>query len=899
MEQADEAMRQVADRSPVLKQAAAENAALSDELQSSTASLERISVEKDNLGKELKRMEGRLGSVRQKVELAGLSQALGLVLLDVQRNLPDVRLLRKKAAVNGQVIAETGLRQIQHEEERKGLADAAAYISGLTAGYPPEEAGKIDMELRGILATRQELLNQIITFNQAFLGQLAEIDVIYRQFVNAVTSYDTFLAERLLWMRTTAPLRLSDFSGLPREVAILISPGRWLATAQSLVAQVDFSPILFLVCLVTATLLWNKTRLRSWLEKLVSQAANPATYRFGDTVQAVGSTLILALPWPLLIATLGWQIQALVEATDYSQAAAAGLLKGAYYFFLLRSFRVLLMPKGLAAGFFYWPEPTLRLLRREAGWLMVTFLPAVFITVMAFSAKFNAGGGLTLSRLAFIAALGSLAASFYRILHPKTGVWHGFRAARSYRVLDRLYPFFFLLVMLLPFLFIGLILAGFLLAAGSLIGRLLDSLWLALGLIVCHQLVKQWLIQAGRKLLVQEALKRRTAAQAAEENRDPETAGAEEVSGSMAAPAVDLTALSAESRKLIDTVIAMAGIIGFCMIWTDVLPAFRIFDEFPLWHYSAVVGGQTKQLPVSLADVGLAALIGILTLAATRRFPALLEIVMLKYLDMTSGGRYTATTLSRYAIGGIGLVFAAGVLGFSWAQIQWLVAALGVGIGFGLQEIVANFISGLIILFERPIRVGDVVTIGNTDGVVTRIRIRATTIRDFNRKELLVPNKEFISGRLLNWSLSDPVTRILLPVGVAYGSDVQKAMVLMVGAAEENPMVLGDPKPIATFDGFGDNALLLTLRCFIGSVDDRLPATSDLHKAIDQKFREAGLSIAFPQRDIHLDMSRPLDIRILREKAMEFEHFPPEPERGREVTNSAPKSGPWGRRFLR
>jgi potassium efflux system protein len=286
-------------------------------------------------------------------------------------------------------------------------------------------------------------------------------------------------------------------------------------------------------------------------------------------------------------------------------------------------------------------------------------------------------------------------------------------------------------------------------------------------------------------------------------------------------------------------------------------------------------------MPVNLADVGLVVLIGIITLAATRRFPALLEIVLLKHLDMTSGGRYTATTLSRYVIGGIGLVLAAGILGFSWAQIQWLVAALGVGIGFGLQEIVANFISGLIILFERPIRVGDVVTIGNTDGVVTRIRIRATTIRDFDRKELLVPNKEFISGRLLNWSLSDPVTRILVPVGVAYGSDVQKAMALMVEAAEKNPMVLDDPKPISSFDGFGDNALLLTLRCFIGSVEYRLPATSDLHQAIDQKFREAGISIAFPQRDIHIDTSRPLDIRILRKKAMDLEHSAPAPENGR------------------
>ena len=203
---------------------------------------------------------------------------------------------------------------------------------------------------------------------------------------------------------------------------------------------------------------------------------------------------------------------------------------------------------------------------------------------------------------------------------------------------------------------------------------------------------------------------------------------------------------------------------------------------------------------------------------------------------MTPGSRYTVTTLSRYVIGGVGFSTLVSLLGFSWSQIQWLVAALGVGIGFGLQEIVANFISGLIILFERPIRVGDVVTIGTTDGVVTRIRIRATTIRDFDRKELLVPNKEFISGRLLNWSLSDPVIRLLLPVGIAYGSDVQGAMNLMLQAAQDNSLILDDPKPVVTFDSFGDNALLLTLRCFIGSVDDRVPAKSALHQVIDQLF---------------------------------------------------------------
>ena len=156
-----------------------------------------------------------------------------------------------------------------------------------------------------------------------------------------------------------------------------------------------------------------------------------------------------------------------------------------------------------------------------------------------------------------------------------------------------------------------------------------------------------------------------------------------------------------------------------------------------------------------------------------------------------------------------------GLLGVTWNKVQWLAAALTFGLGFGLQEIVANFISGLIVLFERPIRIGDFVTVGDTDGLVTKIRIRATTIRNWDGKELLVPNKEFITGRLLNWSLSDQMTRVVIVAGVAYGSDVDKAMALMREAAQEHEHVLDDPAPILSFEGFGDNSLTLLLRAYI------------------------------------------------------------------------------------
>ncbi len=238
--------------------------------------------------------------------------------------------------------------------------------------------------------------------------------------------------------------------------------------------------------------------------------------------------------------------------------------------------------------------------------------------------------------------------------------------------------------------------------------------------------------------------------------------------------------------------------------------------------------GEAKRLPITLADIGLALIYALGTTVLAKRLPAVLEIILLQRSAMSEGDRYTATTLTKYVIVAIGTLLVLGAVGAQWSQLQWLVAALGVGIGFGLQEIVANFISGLIILFERPVRVGDTVTIGNTSGIVTKVRIRATTIRDWDRKELLVPNKDIITGQVLNWTLSDKMSRVEIVVGVAYGTDVDKALALMREAAEEHEHVLDEPSPLLSFDSFGDNALALTLRAYLASLDHRIQTTTEL-----------------------------------------------------------------------
>jgi potassium efflux system protein len=280
-----------------------------------------------------------------------------------------------------------------------------------------------------------------------------------------------------------------------------------------------------------------------------------------------------------------------------------------------------------------------------------------------------------------------------------------------------------------------------------------------------------------------------------------------------------------------------------------------------------VVDGIPQTVPITLGNIAVSLIVIAVTIIAVRNLPGLFEMILLNRLPMNPGARYAYSTITRYTLTAIGIVIALNTMGLRWSNLQWLVAALGVGLGFGLQEIVANFISGLIVLFERPFTVGDTVTVGDIHGTVTRIQIRATTILDWDRKELIVPNKEFITGRLINWSLSDSIIRIKIPVGIAYGSDTELAEQLLLEAAQANPLVLKSPAPQPVFLSFGDNSLNFELRVFIKSIDDWIPMLHAMNRSIDKEIRQSGITIAFPQRDVHLDATSPLEVRVVSEPA--------------------------------
>jgi potassium efflux system protein len=387
--------------------------------------------------------------------------------------------------------------------------------------------------------------------------------------------------------------------------------------------------------------------------------------------------------------------------------------------------------------------------------------------------------------------------------------------------------------------FIACSILGYIYSAKIVYDALIETLMIATGLIFLYYLMQRWLLVVRRRLRFRELL---AARQALDDDQQHEAEPED----------VDLLALSAAASQLLTSGTLALGALGFAYVWAPLFQALEAMQRITLWTVNDITDSETIVASITLASLALALLIVVITVVAARNMPQLLALLLMGKEGSTPGSRYAIRKLLGYFIVGAGVIMVLSTLGLQWNRLQWLVAALGVGIGFGLQEIIANFISGLIILFERPIRVGDVITVGDSSGVVIRIHIRATTIRDFDGKELLVPNKEFVTGRLLNWTLSNSDIRMTLEVGIAYGSDVRKAVTILEQILLSHEMILDDPRPDVIFREFGNSSLNLVARYFFSDVDRRAFLLHDLHMKINDAFNENSIVIAFPQIDVHM-----------------------------------------------
>ncbi len=235
---------------------------------------------------------------------------------------------------------------------------------------------------------------------------------------------------------------------------------------------------------------------------------------------------------------------------------------------------------------------------------------------------------------------------------------------------------------------------------------------------------------------------------------------------------------------------------------------------------------------------------------------ALLETEVFPRKNVDSGAGNAISSLVHYSIVLTGFLIGLNVIGIDLKNFVVLGGALGIGVGFGLQNIVNNFISGLILLFERPVRVGDIVMVGNEKGRVQKIGLRSTLVETFDRSEVIVPNSNFISQNVTNWTLSNSVARLKIQVGVPCGSDIELVLAVLKETAETNPRVMSDPAPISLLVRFGESSLDFELHVWLADVGEDLLARSEITQQIAKRFRNLGIEIAFPQMGLHLPSTK-------------------------------------------
>ena len=833
-------------RPPPIAKLAERNVELAEMRKGILKQIDDLTAQKQQVAEQSLAIKTEFDRSQERAAGTGLSEGMGQLLRQQQLTLPDLQEVKLRRAARSDVAAEVVFRQYELNDQRSDLAgvDRDDQVQQIVAELPKRmQSGTVgrraEGEIRELIETERKYLDNLIDDYNKYSLELAKLSAEEASLIELTESYAEFIAERVLWIRSSFPLSTTDIRPAADAALWSLDPRHWTEAAWTTLRTAREHPYqVGLFALAMGILLAAQQRSRRLLAEIGNQASKSTSTDFWLTLRALWLTLVTSLPWPILLWFLGWWMDRPTDESEFVNTLSHGLRFVAICLFLLEFVRQLCRAGGLADAHFQWPTECLGQARRNLRWLTWAGLPLVLWLIGLERQRIEPLWSSSLGRVLFIIVMLLLTFVLRRVLLASGSplLLAMKRSEKSW--LTMLHYVWGPTLVLLPVFLAILAAVGYYYTAQHMAVRLLQSVALALGLLVLGGITRRWILTTRRKLAMESARKRReqqAAAAAADANATPTKELGEEV--------VDLKALGAQTNKLVQTVLVAVGAVAAWFIWEEMLSAVAFITEKPILFAD---GGTTwGQL------LGFGLIIAV-TWAAVRDLPALLDFAVLQHLPMDGGSRYAFMAICRYVMLAVGIVVAFGALGFHWDSIQWLVAAMGVGLGFGLQEIFANFISGIILLFERPIRVGDIITLGERTGVVNRIRMRATTIVDWDRKEYVVPNKDLITERLLNWTLSDHTNRIVVEVGVAYGSDTDLACQLLKEAALEHPLILDDPPPITVFDRFGDSALNLVLRCYLPDLEKRLDTIHELHTAIDKKFRAAGLEIAFPQTDLHV-----------------------------------------------
>ncbi|MGK9173512.1 miniconductance mechanosensitive channel MscM [Yokenella regensburgei] len=785
-----------------------------------------------------------LNTLREQSQWLGASNMLGEALRAQVARLPEM----PKPQQLDTEMAQLRVHRMRYED----LVNKQPQLRQIRQADGKPLTSEQNRILEAQLRTQRELLSSLLQGGDTLILELTKLKVSNSQLEDALREMNEATHRYLFWTADVSPMTFAWPLEIVQDLQRLISLDTFSQLGKAGLMMVTSKETLFPLfgaLVLVGFSLYSRKHFTRFLERSSAKVGKVTQDHFWLTLRTVFWSILVALPLPVLWATLGYGLR---EAWPYPLAVAIGdgVTATVPLLWVVMICATFARPTGLFVAHFGWPRN--RVARGMRYYLMsISLIVPLIMALIMFDNLNDREFSGSLGRLCFILICGALTVvtlSFKRAGIPlyvdKTGSGNNMANSMLWNLL-----------LSAPLLAILAAAVGYLATSQALLARLETSVAIWFLLLVVYHVIRRWMLIQRRRLAFDRARHRRAEILAQRAKGEDDAAHATSIEGvvEIDEKELDLDAISVQSLRLVRSILMLIALLSVIVLWSEIHSAFGFLENISLWDVTSTVQGVESLEPITLGAVLIAILVFIITTQLVRNFPALLELALLQHLDLTPGTGYAITTITKYLLMLFGGLVGFSMIGIEWSKLQWLVAALGVGLGFGLQEIFANFISGLIILFEKPIRIGDTVTIRDLTGSITRINTRATTISDWDRKEIIVPNKAFITEQFINWSLSDSVTRVVLTVPAPGDANSEEVTQILHTAAERCSLVIDNPAPEVFLVDLQQGIQLFELRIYAAEMGHRMPLRHEIHQLILAGFREHGIELPFPPFQMRLE----------------------------------------------
>ena len=740
-------------------------------------------------------------------------------------------------------IADLRVQIFDITQKRNELYDLDAYIAKVESDEGEKFTHAEKTQLVNLLTERRKMASDLIKSLNNQLNLAISLELTQQQITQISDQIQSKLEQQSFWVKSNNPINLDWFAQLPRA---------FMAQVDGIVKKIGLPtnysnlPYLLMYCLglfvVGGAIFKFKDRIKQRLSKINGEINRLKYDNQWNTPQALLLTAFLTLSgtlWFLAVCQmLGFFfMKNPTEFWDWSFSMA-----GYWWFFTF--WLSLFRPNGIFVRHFEFSQQSAvrfqSVIKRIVVAVVLLLNTSVFSNVTDYGLANDVIGQVnTIVSLLFCIII--IAPRFKNVLRS----YEDEKKSHNH-IIVKIVQFG---LQIIPVGLVLLVALGYYYTALNLIQHLINSYiaWCVWWLI--RQVIYRGITVSSRRLAhrrLEEKLRQKQAGFNDGSTSDDVVVLNEKEEG------LALNEVRSQLLRFADLFIWTALIGIFYYVWSDLVTVASYLREVTLWQQTTTTEAGTVMESITLFNLLVALVIVGITYVLVRNISGILEVLIFSRVKLSQGTPYTITTLLTYVLVAVGGAWAFATLGISWSKLQWLFAALSVGLGFGMQEIFANFVSGIILLFERPIRVGDTVTINGVSGTVAKIRIRAITLIDFDRKEVIVPNKSFVTGQVINWALSNTMTRLVINVGVAYGSNLELVKKLLLQAANEQTTVLKDPEPRAYFLSFGASTLDHELRVYVAQLAERTNTIDALNRRINELFAENNIDIAFNQLDVFI-----------------------------------------------